>query len=102
LRAFKLKSTIPIKMTLARCDGSPLTTGAHTIQLMKMTTLTTSDPPIDATPTGAATTGNVFTSAGPDGTWHFNLSTKDMTVGVWQLRVTLADGALHTAFIEVK
>jgi sugar lactone lactonase YvrE len=102
VRAFKLNSTIPIKMTLARCDGSPLTTGVHTIQVAKVTSTTTLETPIDATPTGAATTGNAFTLAGIDGTWQFNLSTKTMTAGIWQIRVTLADGALHTAFIEVK
>ena len=29
MRAFKLKSTVPVKMTLTSCDGQPLTTGVR-------------------------------------------------------------------------
>lgn len=60
VRAFKLKSTVPVKMTLTTCDGQPLTTGVHTIQVIKFSSSTTSDPPIDATPTDAATTATSF------------------------------------------
>jgi hypothetical protein len=38
------------------------------------------------------------------GEWHFNLNTKDqgMSKGIWQIKVTLSDGSIHTAFIELK
>jgi hypothetical protein len=103
VRAFKLKSTVPVKMTLTTCDGQPLTTGVHTIQVIKFSNATTSDVPIDATPTDAATTGNEFrlTSAAT-GEWHFNLSTKSLSKGIWQIKATLSDGSVHTAFIELK
>jgi hypothetical protein len=103
VRAFKLKSTVPVKMTLTSCDGQPLTTGVHTIQVIKFSNATTSDPPIDATPTDAATTGNEFRlTDSATGEWHFNLSTKSLTMGVWQIKATLSDGSMHTAFIELK
>ena len=35
VRAFRLKSTVPVKMTLTSCDGRPLATGVHTIQVIK-------------------------------------------------------------------
>jgi hypothetical protein len=102
LRAFKLKSTIPVKMTLG-CSGIPVTTGVHAMQLQKVTDITDAAIPIDATPTDAATTGNAFRLDDPaEGKWHFNLATKTLSKGVWQIRATLADGTLHTAYIELK
>jgi hypothetical protein len=102
LRAFKLKSTVPVKMSLG-CSSVPVTTGVHTIQLQKVSNATDTAAPIDATPTDAATTGNAFRlDDAASGTWHFNLDTKGLSKGVWQIRVTLADGSLHTAFIELK
>jgi hypothetical protein len=104
VRAFKLKSTVPVKMTLS-CGGVPVTNGVHTIQVIKFSSATTSDPPTDATPTDAATPGNQFRLTEPGtGEWHFNLDTRatNMTKGIWQVKVTLADSSVHTAFIELK
>ena len=36
------------------------------------------------------------------GEWHFDLSTKSLSRGIWQIRATLSDGSTHTAFIELK
>ena len=83
VRAFKLKSTVPVKITLTDCDGQPLKTGVHTIQVVKFSSATTSDPPIDATPTDAATTGNEFRlTDAATGEWHFNLATTSFSKGV--------------------
>jgi len=103
VRAFRLKSTVPVKMTLTTCDGQPLTTGVHTIQITKFSSATTSDPPIDATPTDAATTGNEFRlTDAATGEWHFNLATKPLSKGIWQIKATLSDGSMHNAFVELK
>ena len=75
VRAFKLNSTIPVKFT-AVCFGAPLTTGVHTLQAIKYSNSTDSDPPIDATPTDAATLGNQFRLTGTE--WHYNLNTKSL------------------------
>jgi len=53
--SYKLKSTVPIKMRLT-CGGVPVTTGSHRLQVAKPSSATTSDTPIDATPTEGATT----------------------------------------------
>ena len=75
LRSFKLGSTIPVKFGATWLNGgAALITGIHTLQAIKYSSATDSDPPIDATPTDAATTGNQFRLTSPD--WHFNLSTK--------------------------
>jgi hypothetical protein len=101
LRTFKLKSTIPVKFK-ATCDGSPVLTGIHTLQAIKYSNQTTSDTPIDATPTEAATTGNQFRLTGDE--WHFNLDTKatGMSAGIWLLRATLSDASQHSAWIQIK
>ena len=83
-RAFKLTSTVPVKMALG-CSGVPVTTGAQTIQVQKVSNSTDATIAIDATPTDGATTGNVFRlDDATAGTWHFNLSTKSLSKGVWR------------------
>jgi hypothetical protein len=102
VRSFKLNSTIPVKFT-AICFGVPLTTGVHTLQAVKYSSSTTSDPAIDATPTDAATDGNQFRLT--DGEWHFNLSTKGLGnngQGTWLLVATLFDGSKHTVWVSIK
>lgn len=101
VRTFKVGSTIPVKFTAA-CDGAPVLTGVHTLQAIHFSDATTSDEPIDASPTDAATTGNQFRLV--DGQWHFNLDTKTtgMGRGIWQLRATLADGSQHHVWIQLK
>ena len=101
LRAFKLGSTIPVKFSVA-CDGSPVLTGVHRLQLIKYSDATTDDDPIDATPRDAATTGNEFRLAG--GVWHFNLDTRasGLTKGTWLVIATLSDASQHSAWTELK
>ena len=102
VRSFKLNSTIPVKFN-AICFGVPLTTGIHTLQAIKYSSSTTSDPAIDATPTDAATTGNQFRLT--DNEWHFNLSTKGFGAngqGTWLLQATLFDGSTHTVWVSIK
>ncbi len=81
--------------------GSPLLTGIHTLQAVKYSSAVDSDPPIDATPTDAATTGNQFRLT--DGEWHFNLSTRtSFSTGTWKLIATLSDGSTHYVWITIK
>ncbi len=100
VRSFKLGSTIPVKFS-ANCGGGPVLTGVHTLQAIKYSSSTSSDAPIDATPTDAATTGNEFRLT--DSEWHFNLSTKSgFTKGIWKLVATLSDGSQHVVWLETK
>jgi len=102
LRAFKLGSTIPVKF-LAGCGGTPITTGVHTLQATKYSNSVDSDPVIDATPTDSATTGSQFLlTDAASGEWHFNLSTKSLSVGTWKLTATLSDATIHEVWITIK
>lgn len=102
VKAFRLNSTIPVKFN-AICFGTPLVTDIHTLQAIKYSNETTSDAPIDATPTDAATTGNQFRLTGTE--WHFNLSTKGLGTsgqGTWLLKATLFDGSTYSVWVSVK
>jgi len=102
VRAFKLNSTIPVKFT-AICSGVPLATGVHTLQAIKYSNATDSEPAIDATPTDAATTGNQFRYTGTE--WHFNLNTKPLggnAQGTWLLKATLFDCSTYSVWVSVK
>ena len=101
LRTFKMGSTVPVKFT-ASCGSSAVVTGVHTLQVIKSSNATTAGTPIDATPQGAATTGDQFRLS--DGQWLFNLDTKatGMSTGIWLLRATLSDGSQHTVWVQLK
>ncbi|HEU0253494.1 MAG TPA: MBG domain-containing protein, partial [Pyrinomonadaceae bacterium] len=102
VRAFKLNSTIPVKFN-AICFGTPLVTGVHTLQAIKYSNSTDSEPAIDATPTDAATMGNQFRLTGTE--WHFNLNTKALggnAQGTWLLKATLFDGSSYTVWVSIK
>jgi hypothetical protein len=101
LKTFKLNSTIPVKFSATWLNGgAALITGIHRLEAIKYSNSTDSDPPIDATPTDAATTGNQFRLTGTD--WHFNLSTRGLTDGKWLLMATLEDGSQYTVWITIK
>jgi hypothetical protein len=101
VRTFKMGSVIPVKFT-ADCGDSAVTTGVHTLQVLKWTSQTNAMPPIDATPSDAATTGNQFRVG--ESQWTFNLDTKatGMSIGKWQLVATLSDGSRHDVWIQLK
>ena len=103
LRAFKLNSTIPVKFRASK-GTTPVTTGVHTLQAIKYSNATDSDPAIDATPTEAATTGNQFRLAdAATGEWHFNINTKaGFSQGTWKLKATMSDGSTHEVWISIK
>ena len=105
VRAFKLGSTIPVKFALNSWNGTAcgnaVTTGIHTLQAVKYNNAVDSETPIDASPTDAATTGNLFRLT--DSQWHFNLSTKaGFSQGTWLLKATLQDGSIHTVWVTIK
>jgi MBG domain len=100
IRTVKLGSTLPVKFIAYGSGGIPWLTGIHTIQAIKYSSTTTSDP-IDVSATDSATTGNQFRLT--DGQWHFNMSTKaGFSQGTWKIIARLEDGTEHYAWIEFK
>jgi probable HAF family extracellular repeat protein len=101
-KTFKAGSTIPLKFTLTSSSGQAVTTGVHTLQVIKVTSATTSGTALNAVAQGGGTTGNQFRLTG--GQWMFNLDTKDtgMTAGVWKIIATLSDGTKHFVYVQLK
>ena len=83
-------------------EGSYFSTANATIMLQKFSDSVPDGEPIDAIPTGGSDSGNTFRYDSSDNHYIFNLNTKDLEQGTWQIIVDLDDGSLKTAFISVK
>jgi hypothetical protein len=71
--------------------------------MIKYANVVDSDQAIDATPTGAATTGNQFRLS--ESVWVYNLDTRrtpGISPGIWMIKATLFDGSVRTAWISIK
>jgi hypothetical protein len=95
--SFHQNSTIPLKFNLTGACANVSNLVAK-LYLAKMTD-SVAGTEIAATTNGNADTGNVFRFAG--GGYIYNLSTKGLTVGTWQLRVDLGDSAIHAYTISI-
>ncbi|MBI2327536.1 PxKF domain-containing protein [Candidatus Curtissbacteria bacterium] len=97
---FKLNSTIPVKFELSDSLGNPVTSAQAKLVLQKLSDGIPSGAPVDATPTGGANTGNMFKVI--DSRYSFNLDTKPLSFGTWQIKVLVNDGANHSIEIGLK
>lgn len=94
---FHINSTIPLKFTLTGGNASNSAITAK-LYLAKMSDgIAGTD--MEASSTGAADIGNTFRFQ--NGTYTYNLDSKGLTSGTWQLTVDMGDGALHTAVISL-
>jgi hypothetical protein len=95
---FKLNSTIPLKFSLTG-GCSEITNLVARLYLAKVSNSIVGTE-MEAISTSNADTGNVFRYSG--GNYMYNLSTKGLSTGTWQLRVDLGDGAIHAYTISIK
>ncbi|CUR59907.1 exported hypothetical protein [metagenome] len=97
---FKLGSTVPVKFQLtgASAQISNLTGRLYLQRVGPGATGTV----LEAISTSNATTGNLFRYDGTSGQYIFNLATKTLSVGTYQLRINLGDGVLRTVNISLK
>lgn len=96
---FKLGSTVPVKFDLADAAGKAITNAAATIELAKVSTAvdgTVIEEVVAATPTN----GKAFVYT--DGHYQYNLATKPLSTGTWQVRIALDDGAIHRTRISLR
>ncbi|MHB0999293.1 MAG: PxKF domain-containing protein [Armatimonadota bacterium] len=98
---FKLGSTIPVKFQLPDSLGGFITNIAAKIYVAKFTDDIVGSE-IEAVSTSAATTGNLFRYDSTANQYVFNLSTKSMSTGAWQIRVDLGDGNMNTVNVSLK
>ncbi|RYU14108.1 HYR domain-containing protein [Nocardioides iriomotensis] len=96
---FKQGSTIPVKF---RLTGTAANVNGLSAKLSYQRTGTSAGAVTEAVSTSNATTGNLF-RWDPDGQLYiFNLGTKGLSVGTYQLIVDLGDGQQHSVKIALK
>jgi len=97
---FKLGSTVPVKFQLTGASAG-ITNLTATLWLQRLGTTPTGTN-LEAISTSSATTGNLFRYDSTSGQYIFNLSTKPLSVGTYQLRIDLGDGVLRTVNISLR
>jgi len=102
VQVFKLGSVIPLKFQLKDANGGLVSTAAATLTVQKLSNNIPVGTPLNATPPGSASTGNVFQYQPGPGQYMYNLSTKPLSSGTWQLQVHLDDGSVHSTTIGLK
>jgi len=98
---FKYGSTVPVKFQLRDSSGNFITDAIAKIYVAK-----SSDGIIgtdmEAVSTNSATTGNLFRYDSTANQYIFNLATKTLTKGTWQIRIELNDGTSKSVNIGLK
>ena len=97
---FKLGSVVPVKFRLTDAGGLSVATAVARLTLQMFAGGQPVGTPIDATPPGNADVGDLFRYDGNQ--YIYNLSTKALAVGTWQLQVRLDDGTVHSVAIGLK
>jgi hypothetical protein len=96
---FKLGSTVPVKLQLRDIGGVLQSAAIARLEVVKLSDDIEGDV-LEAVSTSAATTGNLFRYDG--GQYIFNLSTKGLSTGTWNLKVTLDDGTQQRTRIGLR
>lgn len=95
---YKQGSTIPVKFALTGASAGVMNLQAS-LWVRKVSAPAAATSAV-AVSTSAATTGNLFRYT--DGQYLFNLNTKPLQVGTYELRIDLGDGVPHTVTITLR
>ena len=99
---FKGGSTVPVKFRITDFDGQPVTAATATLSTVRSynTDGLQLDAEQEATTQGAANTDNLFRPS--DGQYVYNLSTRGMAPGSYQLFIRLDDGKQYSAVFSLR
>jgi len=97
---FKLGSTVPVKFQLT--GASAAVTNLPALMYVSPLTGSVTGSELEAESTSAADGGNMFGYDSQSGQYIFNLATRRLAPGTWQLRIDLQDGSPHTVVISLK
>lgn len=92
---------MPVKFQLTDINGNFVSTAIADIYLKKISNGVIGTE-IEASSTSAASTGNQFRYDGESNQYIFNLGTKDLSVGTWQIRIAIDDGTSKYATISLR
>jgi hypothetical protein len=99
--AFKQGSTIPAKFQLTDYNGAYVTNAVANLKYAQITGGTIG-PDSDAISTSAATTGSLFRYDMTSNQYIFNLATKGLAKGSYQIKAVLNDGQSIIDTISLK
>jgi hypothetical protein len=98
---FKLRSTVPVKFQLKDDSGNFVGNAEAKIYVAKISD-GVSGSEMEAISTSAASTGNNFRYDTASNQYIFNLGTKSLSVGTWQIRIALDDGTSKYCTISLR
>jgi len=98
---FKAGSTVPVKFQLKDYNGAFVSTAVASITYAKVSGSVVGTE-VEAVSTAASTTGNLFRYDLTSNQYIFNLSTKGLTTGTYQIKAILDDGTSQTVIISLK
>ena len=98
---FKLGRTVPIKLTLTDETGAPVTGEPLRLSLAKLANEVEGDVLEGDFAAGSANDGSLFRESGA-GQYIYNLSTKGLSAGTWNVRATTADGSIFRVRISLR
>ncbi len=101
-RVFKKGSTIPVKFRLWDADGNPITDAEASISLDEVISGIPVGEAEDGGSTSAATEGNLFRYDDTDNQYIFNLATKNLSTGTWEITITVNDTGSYSVRIGLK
>ena len=101
-RVFKKGSTIPVKFQLWDADGNPITDAEASISLDEVISGIPVGEPEEGGSTSAATEGNLFRYDDTDNQYIFNLATKNLSTGTWEITITVNDTGSFSVNIGLK
>ena len=101
-KSFKRGRTIPVKFKLTDVDGNYISTAQATIMLQKYLADEPIGEPIEASSKGRSNIGNAFRYDELNEQYIYNLNTKGLSAGIWQIIVLLDDSIVNYTFISLK
>ena len=100
---FKAGSTVPVKFRVTDYTNKPVTGAQARLGTLRTHDIsgTVEETEQEAVSTSAATTGDLFRNSG-GGVYIYNLSTKGLKAGSYQLFIRLDDGKQYTAVFSLR
>jgi hypothetical protein len=98
---FKLGSTVPIKFQLLDASGNNVDTAEAQLHIAKVTNYVVGDQ-TEGISSGSANSGNLFRYDAGTHQYSYNLATKNLSKGTWQMIIELDDGSVHNGIISLR
>jgi len=98
----KSGNNVAVKFQLLDAAGRSITSATASLMLQLHIGSTPVGMPIPASSTSGGNSGNAFRYDLVDKQYIFNLNTRGLSVGAWQLMVTTDDGVTRTTYINLK